>query len=98
MEIIKRAQKANKKIISCMGTAKKFDPLMLKVSILSKTSVCPLASVMRKKIRDGEIKDCMCVFSTETPCKSANLGSTAFVPSVAGILIGKTVVLDLIKE
>ncbi len=52
---------------------------------------------MRKKLREGIIADCTCVYSTETPHMCDRLGSTAFVPSVAGILIAKTVILDLIK-
>ena len=98
-EIIKRAKEANVNVISCMGTANKFDPTKLQIADISHSSVCPLASIIRKKCRESGIKDVKCAFSTEPPKKNGTkLGSTAFVPSVAGILIGQTVILDLIKE
>jgi len=96
--LIKRATRDNVPIISCMGTANKFDPTQLRVSDILHTSVCPLASVMRKKCRALGL-NAKCVYSLEKPTKMGNmLCSTAFVPNVAGILLAKTVIEDLIKE
>ena len=98
LEIVKRAKVANVRVISCMGTAKKFDLTKLRVDDLFNTSVCPLASVMRKKCRENSITHLKCVYSTEKPHKSEILGSTAFVPCGAGILLAQTVVNDILKD
>lgn len=99
VEIICNAKKCGVKIISCMGTGNKFDPLKLKVDDISKTSVCPLAKIMRKKLKDMGVSDVKCLYSTELPIQTATttISSNAFVPAVAGILIAKEVVMDLIK-
>ncbi len=98
LEIIKRATEAFVPVISCMGTAKKFDLTKLRVDDLYNSSVCPLASVMRKKCKQIGIERLKCVFSTEKPQKIEVLGSTAFVPCAAGILLAQTVVNDIIKD
>lgn len=98
IEIIKRANECNIRVISCMGTAKKFDPLALRVAPISATSVCPLASIVRKKCRELGL-NCECVFSVEPPQKLNDvLGSTAYVPNVAGIMLAKRVIEELIKD
>lgn len=99
VEIICNAKKSGTKIISCMGTGNKFDPLKLKVDDISKTSICPLARIMRKKLKECNISKVKCLFSTEPPIQtnSTIISSNAFVPAVAGILIAREVVMDLLK-
>ncbi len=111
IELIARAQEAGVPIISCMGTGNKVDPTKLQVADISKTSVCPLARVMRRELAKRQIRHVKCVFSTEDTIKPdmASIedlngssvfskrvpGSTAFVPSVAGLIIASEVIKDL---
>ena len=68
----------------------------LKIADISKTSVCPLARVMRKKLKEKGVTHCKVAFSTEkTACKNVPPASVAFVPSVAGLIIAGEVVRDL---
>lgn len=103
--LIEEAVNANIKIISSMGTGNKLNPSELKVADISKTSVCPLARVMRTNLRKKGINHLKVVYSQEEP-KGAVVfdngrhapGSISFVPSVAGMLIASEVVKDLIEE
>ena len=108
LELITRCKTAGVPVISCMGTGNKLDPSKLQVSDISKTSVCPLARVMRTELRRRGISHVRCVFSTEQSCGSVvpsgtdgadkgrhAPGSTAFVPGTAGLLIASAVVRDL---
>lgn len=96
------ADKYNIPIISCMGTGNKLNPTMLEVEDIYKTSVCPLAKVMRKELKARNIKKLKVVYSKEYPIKNNNtkdeIGSVCFVPSVAGIIIASEVVKSLINE
>ena len=90
-------------IISSMGTGNKLDPTRFEVSDISKTSVCPLAKVMRKELGIRGIKHLKVVYSKEIPNrfnKDESLkrtpASIAFVPSVAGLIIAGEVVKDLL--
>lgn len=111
IQIALQAQSAGTKIISCMGTGNKIDPSLLKVADIYETSVCPLARVMRHELKKRGVKNLKVVFSTETPlahleaAQNENaqnekprtpVASTAFVPSVAGLLIASEVVRDLL--
>lgn len=94
-------------LISCMGTGNKLNPAMLEVTDIYKTSVCPLAKVMRRELKARGVKKLKVVYSKEeaiTPYKlveeredkrKATPGSTAFVPAGAGLLIASEVVKDL---
>lgn len=85
----------NKKVpfITCLGTAKKFDPSLLEITELSKTYNDPLARILRKYVKDSHIVSKVPVcFSSELPVDVTQLGSTAFVPSSAGLLIASYVV------
>lgn len=92
-------------IISSMGTGNKIEPTMLGVADINKTSVCPLARVMRKELKNRGIKKLKVVYSKELPRKpfnesgsrekKVNVGSIAFVPSTAGLIIASEVVKDL---
>lgn len=106
IELVVRANKLNIPIISCMGTGNKLDPTKFEVSDIYKTSVCPLAKVMRKELKAREIKKLKVVYSKEEPINSKEFiensnkqvpGSISFVPSVAGLIIAGEVIKDIIK-
>ena len=85
--------------ITCLGTAKKFDPSLLEITYLSKTYNDPLARILRKYVKDNHIKEKIPVcFSRELPVQVSDLGSTSFVPSSAGILIASYVVRMFINH
>lgn len=100
LELAVRATKKKLNIISCMGTGNKLDPSKLQLADISKTSVCPLARVMRLELRKRGIYHLRCVFSTEEPIKTgmSEPGSTAFVPSTAGLLIASEVIRNLVSD
>ncbi|MGL4687554.1 MAG: tRNA threonylcarbamoyladenosine dehydratase [Fusobacteriaceae bacterium] len=105
IRLIEEAKKRNIPIISSMGTGNKINPMMLKVSDINKTSVCPLARIMRKELRARRINKVKVVYSEEIPRKPENLeknrekgynvGSISFVPSVAGLIIASEVIKDI---
>ena len=99
INLAKDAQELNIPIISSMGTGNKFDPTKFEISDISKTSVCPLARVMRKELKKIGIKKYKVLYSREDPIKSdeKNPGSISFVPSVAGLIISGEVIKDIIK-
>jgi len=104
IELIVRAQAIGVPVISSMGTGNKLDPSKLQVADISKTSVCPLARVMRTELRKRGLQHLKCVFSTEEPVNAVVQdgsrhapGSVAFVPSVAGLMLAGEVIKDLIK-
>ena len=69
IELVMRAEKLNIPIISCMGTGNKLDPTRFEVTDIYKTSICPLAKVMRKELRNRGIKKLKVVYSKEEPVK-----------------------------
>lgn len=104
--LIKKAKAANIPVISSMGTGNKLDPTRFEVADISKTSVCPLARVMRRELKKQGIEHVKTVYSKEEPIKTdeknAETGksvpaSISFVPSVAGLIIAGEVIKDLIK-
>ena len=109
LQLVEQANAAGVPIISCMGTGNKLDPSALEVTDISKTSVCPLARVMRVELRKRGILHLKVVYSKELPLKPAAMpgeaaagkkqvpGSTAFVPPAAGLLIASEVVRDLLR-
>ena len=113
LALVTAAQAAGTPIISSMGTGNKLDPTKFQIADISKTSVCPLARIMRKECAKRGIKHLKVLFSTEDPIPSdpeaisleelpegrrALPGSVAFVPSVAGLIIAGEVIKDLIKK
>lgn len=100
VSLIKHCYENNIKIISCMGMGNKMNPLDIKVADIYKTSVCPLAKIMRKRLKEDNIKKLKVVYSEEIPIKNAEgiLGSVSFVPSTAGLIIASEVVKDIIKK
>lgn len=100
MELALRSQAAGVPIISSMGTGNKLNPAMLEVEDLYKTSVCPLARVMRRELKKRGIEKLKVVYSREEPFRTYERtpGSTAFVPPAAGLLIASEVVKDLTEK
>ncbi|MBO4401869.1 MAG: tRNA threonylcarbamoyladenosine dehydratase [Selenomonadaceae bacterium] len=87
-------------LISSMGAGNKLDPTQFKVAGIFKTSVDPIAKVMRKKLRERGVDRLKVVYSEEVPRKidAGVIGSAAFVPSVAGLIMAAEVVRDLTGE
>ena len=108
LEIIERAKKANVPVISSMGAGNKMHPEMFEIADISKTSVCPLAKVIRQELKKRKIKKVKVIYSKEIPIKPAKSeeqenskrqipGSNAFVPSAAGLITAGEVIRDLLK-
>ena len=108
IELIMQCDKTGTAIISSMGAGNKLDPTRFEVTDIYKTSVCPLAKVMRRELKARGIQKCKVVYSKEEPIKPLALdiptsgkrqtpGSIAFVPSVAGLIIAGEVIKDLVK-
>lgn len=106
IEIIVKAKLANIPVISSMGTGNKLNPSLFEVEDIYKTSVCPLAKVMRRELKKRNVDSLKVVYSKEEPQTQIAIeenirpipASIAFVPSVAGLIIAGEVVKDLIKE
>lgn len=112
LELAIRAKAAGVPIISSMGTGNKLDPTAFGVTDIFKTSVCPLAKVMRRELKKRGIDKLKVVYSKEVPItpmgesaedtalhsKRQTPGSCAFVPSVAGLIIAGEVIKDLTKS
>ena len=108
LEIIERAKKAGVPVISSMGAGNKMHPEMFEVADISKTSVCPLAKVIRQELKKRGVKRVKVVYSKEIPIQPQSdineetvkhriPGSNAFVPSVVGLIIASEVIRDLIS-
>ena len=111
LAIAESANKHNVPMISCMGTGNKLDPTALTVTDISKTTMCPLARVMRRELKKRGISHLKVVFSTEEPkaptpinveknAENAKIppASVAFVPSVAGLIAASEAVKCLIAK
>ena len=98
--IIQKCKEFNVLVISSMGTGNKLDPSKLLITDITKTSVCPLAKIIRKKCRDLNIKHLTVLTSTEEPIKTntRNPGSMIFVPASAGLLIASYILRSFIDE
>jgi tRNA A37 threonylcarbamoyladenosine dehydratase len=102
IELAVRATSLSVPFIACMGTGNKMDVSKLQVSDLAKTTVCPLARVMRRELKQRGITHLPVLYSTEIPLTSGTdengqkvPASTAFVPAAAGLMIGAHVVKAL---
>jgi len=107
LEIIMRAKEAGVPVISSMGAGNKLDPTKFVVTDIYKTTVCPLAKVMRRELRKRDVKALKVVYSTEealkpkeaesvSTSKRATPGSVAFVPSMAGLILAGEIVKDIV--
>ena len=96
--LLLEATKRNIPFISCMGTANKMDPSKLQIIELVKTSYDPIAKIMRKFVKDNNIKEKIFVLaSSEQPIKNGTkLGSNSFVPATAGLLISSYVIKKIL--
>lgn len=104
IELILKAKEAGVPIISAMGAGNKLDPTAFQVSDIYKTSVCPLARVMRRELKKRGVDKLKVVYSKEEPIKpqfeegeEVVPGSISFVPPVVGLIIAGEVVKDLIR-
>lgn len=97
LDIIEKSKKAGTKVISSMGTGNKLDPSAFRIADIEDTKICPLARIMRKELRKRGINGVKVLYSQEEPKGSGGRtpASISFVPSVAGLLIAKTVIDDL---
>jgi len=109
LALIEKAKEYNIPIICSMGAGNKLDPTKFEVSDISKTTVCPLARVIRTELKKRKITDVKVVYSKETPIKPNTSeeenfskkqipGSISFVPSVVGLIIAGEVIKDLISH
>ncbi len=106
LAIIKKCNQENIKLISCLGTGNKLDGSKLEITDIYKTSICPLAKIIRHEVRKLGIKKLKICYSKEEPLKVVasskygrhSPGSIVFVPAIAGLLIGNEVVKDLLKR
>lgn len=110
LALIGAAKAAGVPILCCLGTGNKLDASQFRIADIAKTSVCPLARIMRKECAKRGYKNVKVLFSTEDPLPSrveelteelpegrrSLPGSVAYVPSVAGLLIAGEVIKDLI--
>ncbi len=106
LALVEAANEAGVPIISCMGAGNKLNPGAFEITDIYKTSVCPLAKVMRRELKQRGIKNLKVLYSKEEALKPqadiepqegrrATPGSVAFVPSVAGLMIAGEVIKDL---
>ena len=109
LDLIQQAGERGIPIISALGTGNKLDPTLLQVTDISKTSVCPLARVMRRELRDRGIRHLQVVYSPEPAAETRQLeapspgrrsvpASVPWVPSTAGILMASAIVRSLIAN
>lgn len=107
IDIIMQAQAADVPVMSSMGAGNKLDATKLTVTDIYKTTMCPLAKVMRRELKKRGVKKLKVVYSTEKAIKLTEMceentgrrstpGSIAYVPSVAGLLIAGEVIKDII--
>ncbi len=106
IDLIVQAQNRGIPIISSMGMGNKLDPTKIKIEDIYKTHMCPLAKVLRKELRNRNIKKLLTVFSEEEPrkpiisiqteAKRELSGTASFVPSVAGLIMASRVINDLL--
>lgn len=105
--LIETAKNNNIPIISCMGTGNKLNPFLFEICDISKTSICPLARVMRYELKKRNIKNVPVLYSKEENLTKDIImneeekrhipGSVSFVPSVAGLLLSSYVIKELLK-
>lgn len=106
LELIARAKTNGVNVISCMGTGNKLG-VHFEVEDIFKTSVCPLAKVMRKQLRERGIESLKVVYSKEEPCCDGECiadgkrhipGSISYAPAIAGLVMASEVIKDLLAK
>ena len=98
--LVELAKNNNTPIISSMGTGNKLNPLKFEIADIFKTSVCPLARVIRTELKKRGIKELKVLYSKEMPYKDGSRipSSISFVPSTAGLIIASEVIKDIIAQ
>lgn len=96
IELIVNCKTKDIPIVSSMGAGNKLDPTMFEVEDIYNTSICPLAKIIRKELKKRGICDLKVVYSKEIPKKNRPIGSIAFVPSCAGLILSSVVIKDLL--
>jgi tRNA A37 threonylcarbamoyladenosine dehydratase len=97
--LIEKAKELNIPIICSLGTGNKLDNTQFEITDISKTSMCPLAKVMRKELKNRGIEGVRVIYSKEQPIiKKQTPASIAFVPSVAGLMIAGDIIRFFLKE
>lgn len=108
LQLVEASKAVGVPVICAMGAGNKLDPTRFEVADISKTSVCPLAKVMRQELKKRGIKKVKVVYSKELPIKPMGQegekkhtgriapASIAFVPSVVGLIIAGEVIKDLV--
>lgn len=105
ISLVEKCTEAGTKIISSMGTGNKIDPCAFKVADIYKTSMCPLARVMRTELRKRGIKKLKVVYSEEKPIEVTGErengrippATCAFIPPIAGLIIASEVIKELMQ-
>lgn len=98
LDIIEYAKSKNIPVISAMGAGFKYKPEHLKIADISKTEMCPLAKVIRKKLKEKGIKHVKVLYSTEKPVELENkdtVGTLSYMPAMAGLYVASEVIRDL---
>ena len=100
IELVMKCHEAGTPIIASMGTGNKLDPTKFEISDIYKTSVCPLAKVMRYELKKRGVKRLKVLYSKEVPFKTNDRtpASISFVPSAAGLIIAGQVIKDIIEK
>lgn len=98
--IIKEAYQKDVKIISAMGAGNRLDPTKFRIMDIEKTKNDPVARIMRKKLKEMNIKKLKVVCSEELPIKTSDRtpGSISFVPPVCGMVLASYVITDILKS
>lgn len=98
--IVKEARARGVKIVCSMGAANRFDPMAFKVADISETHTCPLAKKLRKLLAaQGITEGVKVVYSTEKPLSFGGaLGSNAFVPPAAGLLLASAAIKEILSK
>lgn len=109
IDIIEKAKKYNKKVISAMGAGNKIKPDKFKICKIEETKNCPLARVLRRELKKRNIRDVKVVYSTEIAIKPESLdedkdknkktpGSISYNPGICGLLLAGEVINDLLES
>lgn len=102
ISLIEECNKRKIPIISCMGTGNKLNPTLFEVTDIFKTSTCPICRILRHELKIRNINSLKVVYSKEKPIKPTTidnrqiLGSTPFVPAVAGLIIANEAIKDIL--
>ena len=106
ISVILAADKLNLEIISCMGMGNKIKPSKIKIDDIYNTRYCPLAKIIRQRLRKDNIKKLKVCYSDEQPIKinikkenvkEKIIGSVSYVPSIAGLMISAEIINSIIK-